>query len=167
MKVIFLDIDGVLNADDDFGGRNRPNPYGGGFRGISRAKVRNLKHIVDMTNAKLILVSSWKHEYMDYVKTKDNIYGKYLINKLEAEDLYIYETTWQYDRTKGGMSRGFEINSWLNDTAEDIDSWILIDDEIFYDYDENIINHLIKTNEETGLTKKLAEKAISLLNSNN
>jgi len=27
MKVIFLDIDGVLNADCDFGGRSKPNPY--------------------------------------------------------------------------------------------------------------------------------------------
>ena len=47
MRVIFLDIDGVLNADDDFGGRKKPNPYvvsddGYKYCGISTSKVKLL-----------------------------------------------------------------------------------------------------------------------------
>lgn len=165
MKVIFLDVDGVLQADDDFGGKNKPNPYVGGFRGISKAKVKQLKRIVDATDAKIVLVSTWKHEYMDYLRTKDNQFGKYLVNKLSAEHLHIYETTYMYDRTRGGMYRGFEIRSWLNDTKENIESWIVIDDEIFYDYAENkILSHLVHTDEKTGLTSELADKAIEILN---
>ena len=40
MRVIFLDIDGVLNAQDDFGGRSKPNPCIGGLWGISIAEVK-------------------------------------------------------------------------------------------------------------------------------
>ena len=62
-KVIFLDIDGVLNADCDFGGRSRPNPYvmsDSGYRycGICKTHVRYLKEIVNRTEAKIVLVSS-------------------------------------------------------------------------------------------------------------
>ena len=62
-KVIFLDIDGVLNADCDFGGRSKPNPYvtsdsGKRYCGICKTHVKYLKEIVDRTGAKIVLVSS-------------------------------------------------------------------------------------------------------------
>lgn len=63
MRVIFLDIDGVLNADDDFGGRSKPNPYvtddyGNSYCGICKSHLLQLRHIVDRTGAKIVLVSS-------------------------------------------------------------------------------------------------------------
>ena len=58
-KVIFLDIDGVLNDE----GEN----YNKGVI-IDGEMVRCLKHIVDETDAKIILSSSWKRSYNRFVE---------------------------------------------------------------------------------------------------
>lgn len=120
MRVIFLDVDGVLNADCDFGGRSRPNPYvisGGGSRycGICSSHVRELRRVVDRTDAKIVLVSSWKADYEDYVKNgHKNKLGKYLREKLRRFGLCIYDTTLKYD-FNAGADRGYEIRQWLQD----------------------------------------------------
>lgn len=47
----------------------------------------------------------------------------------------------------------------------EITNWIVLDDEIFSDYQEyNILPHLIKTNASIGLTDENAETAIQMLN---
>ena len=58
-KVIFLDIDGVLNDE----GKN----YGKGVK-IDSDMVKNLAYIVKMTGADVILSSSWKYGYKNFVE---------------------------------------------------------------------------------------------------
>lgn len=158
MNIIFLDIDGVLNADEDFGGRSKPNPYIGSYMGITGARVKKLKKIVDATGAQLVLTSTWRVAYWSYLSDRTNRMGKYLYNKLRKESLTILDTT-----TTRGRARGKGILQWLSEHP-DTQQWIVLDDEIFDDYDETIMKHLIKTNEQTGLTDELANKAIELLN---
>lgn len=169
MKIIFLDIDGVLNADDDFGGRSKPNPTvttdtGIQYCGISRAKVRNLAKIVEATNAQIVLVSSWKDDYEQYARFHTNHMGKYLYNKLRDFNLKILATTQKYDFAYGG-ARGYEITCYLKDHPE-VESWVVLDDVMFSDYHLSNIKkqHLIQTSEKTGLTVDLVEKAIIILN---
>ena len=50
MKVIFLDIDGVLNSDASLMVDDR----------VEGDLILNLKYIVDKTDAKIILSSSWR-----------------------------------------------------------------------------------------------------------
>lgn len=169
MKVIFLDIDGVLNANDDFGGRGKPNPYvrdADGYRycGISKSKVRRLKHVVDMTGAVIVLVSSWKRDYAEYLVDHENPVGKYLRNKLREFNLSIYDHTLRYDGSQGAY-RGYEIQSWLKN-HQDVKSWVILDDVYYEDYDWlKYDSHLVRTSEAYGLTDNLAEKAIQILNS--
>lgn len=57
-KVIFLDIDDVLN-----GIKSKSyfiNEQGQVFCGIDKDKMRRLVHIVEETGAKIILNSSWR-----------------------------------------------------------------------------------------------------------
>jgi len=163
MRVIFLDIDGVLNADNDFGGKKKPNPYvssDDGYRycGISTSKVRRLKWIVDKTDAKIVLVSSWKGDYEDYLRNHTNRVGKYLYNKLRKQDLRIFDTTYRFSLDFHSY-RGTEISTWLANQKEPIESWVVLDDEIFRDYRESIIPNLILTSEYDGLTHELAKTA--------
>ena len=159
MRVIFLDIDGVLNADCDFGGRSKPNPRINGYCGICRSHVRSLKYIVDKTDAKIVLVSSWKNDYVDYLRTRSNNIGKYLRNKLRQFDLEIYDTTLKYDFADGG-ARGYEISQWIADHPE-VDSWVVLDDVKFSDYDFlKITPHLVQTDEKWGLWSLPAHEAV-------
>ena len=54
MKIIFLDVDGVLNCKSS---KSRC----GGFLGIDDSKVKLLKEIIDITGAKIVLSSSWRY----------------------------------------------------------------------------------------------------------
>ena len=164
MKIIFLDIDGVLNANDDFGGKSKPNPSVQGYAGISRSKVRRLANIVEQTEAKIVLVSSWKNDYEEYIKYREDLIGKYLRNKLRQFNLNIYDTTLRYEQAYGA-DRGHGIKEYLK--TRRVTDWIILDDEIFPDYDVEILAHLVKTEEEAGLTDSLATKAIQKLNQNN
>ncbi len=160
MKVIFIDIDGVVNCNEDFGGRGKPNPTIGGLMGIAGARVRKLKKIVEATDAKIVLVSSWKRHYVQYINTKDDMYGKYLRNKFRKFSLDIFDTTLDYE-TKGSWYRGTGIFNWL--AKHEVENWIVLDDEIFCDYEETIKRHLVKTSYLTGLTDELTDKAIEML----
>ena len=89
MKVIFLDIDGVLNTEDTF------RKMIDGFLDIEidEFRVEYLKKIVDATDAKIVLSSSWK---IFFVKKNNMIVplrGKavQLMNILEKYNLSIYD----------------------------------------------------------------------------
>lgn len=162
MNIIFLDIDGVLNAEDDFGPGNN-NPHIGHNRGISTSKVKLLKEIVDASNASIVLVSSWKKRYIKYLNNKEDEVGEYLFNKLNEVGLSIYDTTSRYDYDDG-KSRGVEIALWLIDYKNEVDKYIVLDDDERIDYEKyNVLPRLVKTSPLTGLTKDIVEECIEKL----
>ena len=162
MNIIFLDIDGVLNAEDDFG-QGKNNPHIGHNRGISTSKVKLLKEIVDASNASIVLVSSWKKRYMKYLNNKEDEVGEYLFNKLNEVGLSIYDTTSRYDYDDG-KSRGVEIALWLIDHKSEVDKYIVLDDDERIDYEKfDVLSHLVKTSPLTGLTKEVANQSIKFL----
>lgn len=79
MRVIFLDIDGELTYA---GYCNEETHY------IDSEKVALLKEIVDATNAKIVLSSSWKCGYDKITGEKRSFYQT-LENILSAMGLYI------------------------------------------------------------------------------
>lgn len=163
MKVIFLDVDGVLNSQPDCKATKYKMLVGGkGCIGIYKPRVRNLAAIVKATDAKIVLVSSWKDDYISYKQGKPAHYGKYLREKLRELDLEIYDTTYYYEPNAG--ERGTGIKKYLA-THQDITDWVILDDEIFCDYDDIIMEHLVKTSFYYGaLDEGHVEKAIKILN---
>lgn len=148
-KVIFLDIDGVLN---DMTTEERA-PYG--FVGLSNYMIANLKRIVDLTDAKIVLTSTWKDGWGFNPDDRDAD-GEYLHSKLLAQGLVIADKT--IDKIS---DRGHGIRGYLEAHPE-IKKWIVLDDDIFPDYEEcGIRPHMIKTSFYVGgLTEKLADLAI-------
>lgn len=152
-KIIFLDIDGVLN--DGQTDERAPS----GCIGIDYPKVNLLKHIIDCTGAQVVLSSSWKEEFLDGELTTED--GMYLVEQLaqvfvELEDITV--------PGKASAYRGSEIRNWL-DRHPDVDRWVVIDDDVFCDFEAcGIFSHFVKTDYSYGLTWSLCDQAISILN---
>lgn len=86
MKVIFLDVDGVLN----FTGTEARAPSGA--LGLASAPVKQLRNIIKATGAYIVLTSTWKGDW-DFDEEKCTADGKYLVRKLKREGLHILDKT--------------------------------------------------------------------------
>lgn len=149
-KVIFLDIDGVLNDEET----NATTPSG--HVGIRDKKVKLLKKIVEATDAKVVISSDWR--LCDHAIDKDY---KYLRNKLKyVGNIEIYGTTpninWQH--------RGAEIRRWLQDNPT-VKDYVILDDIEFNDfYPKDFYKHVVITDFYYGLTEEDVDEAIHILN---
>lgn len=161
-KVIFLDIDGVLNSADtvsDWEKKTGTSGYGGFFEETDEITngdvkwgeglVRNLKYIVKKTGADIVISSTWRH-YFSVDKFK------------EMFAIYDWHNAPVIDRTPyGGKIRGLEVNTWLNKHAQ-YTNYVILDDSD--DFMVSQIKNFVQTNPEVGLTKEDANKAIEILN---
>lgn len=157
MKVIFLDVDGVLNCTST-------EDVWCGFIGIEDRLIKALHKIIKHTGAEIVLCSSWKSSWKRTNKNEQDVLANYLDEKLKNQGLYIFDKT-----NDNGRDRGHGIRNYLKDNPQ-ITSWCVIDDEVFEDYEEcSIMNYLVKTNfydENGGIQSEHIEKAVSLLNIN-
>lgn len=141
MKIIFLDVDGVLNSSLD----------GYSIRLKTDYHLELVKNIIEATEAKLVLSSSWR---IGPTKARNN-----LLKRLEEYGLQIMDST---PVLSGASSRGDEIRQWLNESKYEIESFVIIDDED--DMEEFIAKNMVQTNTAVGLQEKDASKCISMLN---
>ena len=155
MKVIFLDIDGVLNGE---GTRARCC----GYMGIDNDKAKRLADIVKATGAKVVLISTWKQTWRKTEKKYQGFLANYLDRKMKEVGVSIYDKTRDTDG-KIYFSRGEGILDYLN--REKVENYVILDDGQA-DYDScGLTDNYVKTNFYTGaLTDELAQKAIKILN---
>ena len=160
MNAIFLDIDGVLNADTP-SSKSRCAEYAG----IDTDKVRKLARIVQETESQIILTSTWKINWRPPPAPYQNYPGlpkhaRYLNNNLQKKGkLTILDST----KERNLNYRGRGIKDYLNQHPQ-YTNWVVLDDEIFIDYKkEEIFPHLILTDPKIGLTKECADFAIKIL----
>ena len=132
MKVIFLDIDGVLNSDAYFN-KIRNLKIQGIKSEIDVEKIQLLKKAVDETGANVVLSSSWRY-------TRN---AQYLKELLLHYNIYTDSTPFIQNK------RGLEIKQWLADHPY-VEDFVILDDEIFDSYDENLINKLVKISDSNG-----------------
>lgn len=147
MKVIFLDIDGVLNYDGCLAQFE-------GVNGIEPDCLGRLKRLVDTTGAKIVLISTWKEEFL----CGDPL-GDYMITAFKNAGINIF------DMTSGHTSdRGAGISRYISDNPG-CTEWVVIDDVVFDDYEEyGILDHLVQTSGESGgLQEWHVEQAIKIL----
>lgn len=164
-NIIFLDVDGVLNWDGSKSYVSISEHIT--YLGIDNIRVKRLAKIVDATNAKIVLTSTWaEHFEVGAYKQQDRI-CKYLSNKLRKQSLKIYDII---DQNIPWLDRGIAIDTWLKNHPHK--NWVVLDDQNFFrGYDEPVIkDHFINTvdnvddDESSGLTDYLTQKAIDILN---
>lgn len=124
MKVIFLDIDGVLNSDEFL--KNNPG------KAIDRKCVGILKNIIDKTEAVIILSSGWRLWFDDNMSPQDG-YSDCLYKILCEYNIKLFGKTPDFSteeiRTRKTFShvKAKEITAWLN-AHEVIEKYVVIDD---------------------------------------
>ena len=137
-KIIFLDIDGVLN--------DAPTILGTGDDLPTMEHLECLKQIVDATGAEIVLSSSWRL-YKRY--TKDvNV-------ALKKVNLHLIDVTEEL------RERDEEIREWLGRHPE-VEQYLILDDEDVFT--EELKEHHILTSFYEGLLTKHVEKSIEILN---
>lgn len=164
MKVIFLDIDGVLNTSDyicaiysrnsaikknnlNFPLIEERDKYGMVF---DPRAVANLEFICFNTNAKVVISSTWR---LSGLSVMQNMFKDRNIN-VDVIDV----TPCHNDR-----NRGEEIKSWLDNNI--VSSYVILDDDT--DMLKEQYDNFIKIDDEFGLTHNDATNAINILNKNN
>lgn len=152
MKIIFLDIDGVLNSVQY--DRSRTHEQGN----IDETRLPLLKEIVDETQALIVLSSSWRKHWSKESCQCDNI-GKELNDIFSKYQLSIYDRTPCSDNN----DRADEIRMWLANN-DNVETFVIFDD-IPFGWGVDLQEHLVKTDSRIGrgLEEKHIQKAIELL----
>jgi hypothetical protein len=136
MKIIFLDIDGVLNTHKSIGRF--------GFDFIDHILVALVARIVQETQAKVVLSSTWR------IDKKDR---ELALRALQEQDLEIHDFT----PVLVGEDRHVEIQAWLD--KNQVERFAILDD----DPDAKIEGNFFRTDESLGLTVEIAERVIKHL----
>lgn len=149
MKAIFLDIDGVLNSDEHTAFIKSFVTYGDNMiEPFDDECLYNLKYIVDETDAKIIITSTWRlfPEYLNL-----------LMNKLEEYGL---------DKNVISLTISNKYKDKLQEIAVKlkklgITEYVVLDNDNTLNLDRHVI-----TNNATGLTEIDAKQAIKILTYN-
>ena len=137
MKILFLDVDGVLNRT---GTRERSCH---GTYGVEPEKVAMVHEIVDKTGCSIVVSSTWrKFEdlYTELLSSFPQVIGKTPVLPRPA-------------------IRGDEIAMFIDELGGDHTIAILDDDRDM----GRLVNRLVRTRGDTGLTHELKDQVIELL----
>ncbi|MEE1312826.1 MAG: HAD domain-containing protein [Lachnospiraceae bacterium] len=151
MKVIFLDVDGVMNSIHN--------------EWLDLKCVDNLHMIVKATGAKVVITSSWrdgwyKEEEKKYLVSPEMAALENAMNEL---GMGIYDKT-RPQRTGVMDFRGNQIKDYLLEHKDEMESFVIIDDLFFPDFGP-LQDWLVLTDyDEGGLTVEKAQEAIYILN---
>lgn len=146
MKIIFLDIDGVLNSDLYYRSVDRSQKDWSRFDTVV---VDFIKNLVDEFSAKLVITSTWRFGAVEKLNSELKKSGvkKYLHKDWKTPKLY-------------PSHRGTEINLWLNQHLEASNYLILDDDSNMLDEQ---LPHFVQTNLIYGMREEHFIKAREIL----
>lgn len=145
-RVIFLDIDGVLNCN------KTTRKTMSGYTFIGNRQLKNLRHIINMTQAKVVLSSDWRYDRDDPKCNADYL-------ELEAELMRYGIQLYGFTPELPSAHRGAEIAQWLAEHPE-VSSFVILDDRT--DIEPNK-DHWVQTVMSCGLGTTEADEAVKIL----
>ena len=155
MKVIFLDIDGVLNHENFYESRFNTEIYPNGFGTYPLCEfcpesVDNLNKILEETGAKIVISSSWR--FNENIDTILSVVGV---------KQTIFDKTPYLGIKYGSLCRGKEIQDYLDNHPE-IDDYVIIDDDT--NMEPSQMTHFFQTSNKDGLNLEITNKIIQYFN---
>lgn len=177
MKVIFLDIDGVLSPIQN--SSPKPDKTHGHFPfavEFSKTAVKNLKNLLEQSGAKIVLSTRWigtvGFKATVLTLASHGINGPYVVEQDVSTNQKDHVTPhdwvnndskfWGTTITPKKMSsdKCHEISFWLRDNLDKISGYVVLDDDFIYGQD----NYQVQTKASKGLTKADVTKALTILN---
>ena len=155
MKVIFLDIDGVLNSNDWY---VRTRGIAKQDQGdVDPETVKLVNELIEVTGSKVIMSSSWRS---DFENSCEYLYERGLVSNVIIGKTPHFTYTCSNDAIRKTLCRGNEIQYILE--TEDIIDYVIFDDDqdMLYCQKDNFIH----IDSMYGITKENVEQAIKILN---
>lgn len=154
MKVLFLDIDGVLNDHSVAATRGISQ-----YCGIQGDKVALLNQVTDKTGCKLVLSTAWRYMIHNEAMTLRGFEYMLITHGLSGDIIGLTRE----DRNDGD-DRGSQIMDWLIANGNDIgaNEYVILDD-----LDLNLSkfgSKFVQTNGDRGLTQEDVDKLVEILN---
>lgn len=140
-KVLFLDVDGVLNTSK-----------ARSLNSLSKPLLRRLQRIVEDTGCIIVLSSTWR-------KLPDAT--RLLKNRLKYRNLFLYD----YTPVLYNQWRGYEIQKWLETTDLVVQTYAILDDSP--DMLPHQIPNFFQTDPDYGLTDEITNEVIRHFNKGN
>ena len=140
-KVLFLDVDGVLNSAAWFA----QNPAATGLESLDPVAIARVKRVLKTTSAQVVLSSTWRF-VPNFVKA------------LLHMNVPMLSITPRIDSNH----RGEEIHAWLQSHTA-IDRFAIIDDDDDAGDGFDLAPHFVQTHWNTGMTEAHEHALIALL----
>ena len=164
MKIIFLDIDGVLNQHQRFEN---------GFTGIHLECVQRLNTLLEaIPEAQLVITSAWRYLMLgsqmttngfEYMLITHGVNCRGRVHGYTARDSFDREPTdkasWE---NSGLLCRAQQIKDYA--CSNFLNSNYVVIDDLPLDLPKNVF---VKTDGQVGLTDTHVKKAIAILQANN
>lgn len=163
MRVLFLDVDGVLISYADTKEiierhrkqREIKKKEGWFLLYLDLYLVGQLKRVINYTDCKIVVSSSWRNGLMDELLK--------LLEKAGIDRERIIGKTPKVSNGEYGSWREYEILKRLEDSEDNVESWAVVDDEDFDLMSIKDMGKLVKTDPSKGLTIEKSSEIISKL----
>lgn len=143
MKVLFLDIDGVLNL--------WPKPQRTGI--FDKTACINLEFLLNkVPDLNIVISSSWRYKGLDKMQE--------ILQSNGIDPRRVTDVTGNEQSKDHKDHRGYQIELWL-ERHPDVKNFAIVDDNTDF---VPLMHKLVKTNKYGGLTQSKVEKLIELLN---
>ncbi|MBR0295672.1 MAG: hypothetical protein IJQ67_07250 [Bacilli bacterium] len=143
MKLVFCDIDGVLNSE--IGTAET------GVLGIEDEKLYLLQALLESTGAELVITSK--------ARFAESVYEERL-KTIEKKGIRIRDAF--RGKTLSSNPKAIEVLAYLQNKCKDIDNILILDDND-HDFSEYFKHNFILVSTKTGLTVKDVEEGIAIL----
>lgn len=153
MKVIFLDVDGVLN---NFHTRTVTSD---GWCFVDGFLIERLRTLVKASGAKVILSSTWRDGWNREDESQNELCFIELRDALREHDIEIFDALPLPLRTRRSIAIREFFDNWK---GEPIEEFVILDD--WNDVGE-FSNHLVLVNPTFGLTNNDVAAALKILKS--
>lgn len=151
MKVIFLDIDGVMNHNSYFVRSDKHDR-----QAFCPEATENLRNILVTCKAKIVLSSTWRKSYKNVRRLRKELFSHYGLNRYVIGLTPVIEDENNFFHSE----RGVEIRAYMDEHGIAEEDMVIIDDG---DDMNDLMHRLVQTSYENGLTKEKAEAVIQLL----